>query len=621
MPPTSPSSLEQGISLIKDYVKTLSSSSGVYRMLGAKGEILYVGKAKNLKKRVASYTRPDRLPLRLQRMIAETQSMEFVSTPTEAEALLLEANLIKKLCPHYNILMRDSKSFAFIHLTGNHAYPLLTKHRGARTGGGDYFGPFASTEAVNSTLTTLHRVFLLRSCSDSVFASRKRPCLQYQIKRCSAPCVDYVSQDEYSKLVQETRDFLQGKTHKVQEKLAIQMEEASQAQDYERAALYRDRIRALTAIQARQVINTTTIRDADVFAIYAAEGKTCIQFFLFRHGSNYGTSATFPSHGEDVGPAEVLAAYLAQFYQETPPPPEIFISRDVPERELLEEALSQKAGHKVRLSIPRSGKKAELIQHAYENAKASLDRHRAEKASTEDLLCAFRDIFALPIKPRRIEVYDNSHIQGTYGVGAMIVAGSDGFIKNAYRKFNIRSQDLTPGDDYGMLREVLTRRFAKALAHDNEDTPQWPDVALIDGGKGQLSTALATFADLGISDVQLIAIAKGADRNAGRETFYMPGRESFQLPPGHKVLYFLERLRDEAHRFAIGAHRTRRLKAISASKLDDIPGVGTSRKRALLRYFGSAKAVEGAGIKDLEIVEGINKNLAKKIYDYFHRDE
>lgn len=615
------SSLEKGIATIKHYVKALPLSPGVYRMINGRDEVLYVGKAKNLKKRVVSYTQPDRLPIRLQRMVAETIRMEFVTTHTEVEALLLEVNLIKKLMPRYNILMRDSKSFAFIHITGNHPYPLLTKHRGAQNNPGDYYGPFASTEAVNSTLTTLHRAFLLRSCPDTVFLSRKRPCLQYQIKRCSAPCVGYISQEEYEKLVQETRDFLAGKTSQVQKKLAGLMERESQARAYEKAAIYRDRIRALTTIQARQIINTKSVSDADVFAIYAAEGKTCVQLFLFRHGSNYGTYAAFPSHGDDVSPEDVLEAYVAQFYQDAPPPKEILLNLSLPNMKLMEEALSQRAGKRVHLFVPKIGEKAQLVQHAFGNARESLERHKAEKASQESLLRAFTEVFELPTVPQRIEVYDNSHIQGSLGVGAMVVAGSEGFLKKAYRKFNVRASDCTPGDDYGMLREVLTRRFSKALAHDKDDTTQWPDIVLIDGGKGQLSTAEATFADLGISDIQLIAIAKGPDRNAGRENFYMPGKEAFQLSSTHKLLYFLQRLRDEAHRYAIGAHRTRRIKAISTSRLDNIPGVGAARKRALLQHFGSAKAIEGIGLKDLEGVDGISKNLAKKIYDYFHGNE
>jgi excinuclease ABC subunit C len=612
------SSLEQGVLIIKKYVQTLPSAPGVYRMINSRDEVLYVGKAKNLKKRVVSYTHADRLPIRLQRMVAETSRMEFVTTHTEVESLLLEVNLIKKLMPRYNILMRDSKSFAFIRITGDHSYPLLTKHRGARSLPGDYYGPFASGEAVNTTLTTLHRAFLLRSCPDTVFASRKRPCLQYQIKRCSAPCVGYISREDYQKLVQETRDFLAGKSNQVQKQLAESMEKASDARAYEKAAIYRDRIRALTAIQARQIINTNVLKDADIFAIYHSEGRTCIQLFLFRNGSNYGAYAGFPRHGEDVSPEEVLEAYIAQFYADSPPPKEILLNKHLPNHKLMTDALSQKAGMRVHMIVPQSGPKVEIVQHAFSNAKEALERHMAEKASQEALLRNFMETFDLSTLPHRIEVYDNSHIQGSHPVGAMIVAGPEGFIKNAYRKFNIRSQDLTPGDDYGMLREVLTRRFAKALSQDKDDTSQWPDVVLIDGGKGQLSTALATFADLGISDIQLIGIGKGPDRHAGQETFYMPGREPFQLPPHHKVLYYLQRLRDEAHRFAIGAHRTRRIKAISTSKLDDIPGVGGARKRALLQHFGSAKAVEGAGLKDLEMVQGINKNLAKKIYDYFH---
>lgn len=610
--------LEKGAFIIKEYVQTLPSSPGVYRMINARNEVLYVGKAKNLKKRVISYTQPERLSLRLQRMVAETTRMEFVITHTEVESLLLEANLIKKLLPRYNILMRDSKSFAFIRITGDHPYPLLTKHRGARNLPGEYYGPFTSTETVNTTLTMLHRAFLLRSCPDTVFASRKRPCLQYQIKRCSAPCVGYISQEAYQTLVQETRGFLEGKSSQIQKNLAESMETTSAAREYEKAAVYRDRIRALTAIQARQLINTHILKDADIFAVYASGGKTCIQLFVFRHGSHYGAYASFPSHGEDIPPEEVLEAYIAQFYEEAPPPQDILINLALPHPKLMEEALSQKAAQRVHIFTPKSGAKAELVQHAFENAKDSFERHMAEKASQEELLCAFMETFDLPTFPHRIEVYDNSHIQGALAVGAMIVAGPEGFLKKAYRKFNIHSENLALGDDYGMLREVLTRRFSKALAHDKDDTVQWPDVVLLDGGKGQLSIAESTFADLGISDIQLIAIAKGPKRHAGRETFYLPGRKPFQLPPNHKVLYYLQRLRDEAHRFAIGAHRKRRMKAISLSKLDDIPGVGAARKRALLQHFGSAKAVEGAGLRDLETVQGINKNLAKKIYDYFH---
>lgn len=613
-----PNSLEQGVLIIKKYVQTLPSSPGVYRMINRRDEVLYVGKAKNLKKRVVSYTQPDRLPIRLQRMVAETVHMEFVTTHTEVEALLLEINLIKKLMPRYNILMRDSKSFAFIRITGGHPYPLLTKHRGARDLPGDYYGPFVSGDAVSTTLTALHRAFLLRSCPDTVFASRKRPCLQYQIKRCSAPCVNYISLEDYQMLVQETRAFLSGKSSEVQKNLAESMEKASAAQEYERAALFRDRIRALTQIQSRQLINTTVLKDADLFAIYEIGGKTCVQFFLFRNGSNYGSYSFFPSHGEDIALEEILDATVTQFYEDAAPPPEILVNMRLPHQKLIEEALSQKAGKRVSLVVPKSGAKVDLMRHALSNAKESLERHVAEKTSQIDLLRAFMDTFDLPVFPHRIEVYDNSHIQGSMAVGAMIVAGSEGLMKKAYRKYNIRSQELSLGDDYGMVREVLTRRFGKALEYNKDDTGEWPDAVLIDGGKGQLSVAERVFADLGISDIQLIAIAKGPDRNAGRETFYVPGRTPFQLPPHNKILYYLQRLRDEAHRFAIGAHRKRRLKAITRSKLDNIPGVGSARKRALLQYFGSAKAVEGAGLKDLEMVDGISKNTAKKIYDYFH---
>lgn len=604
--------------IITAYLKTLPSTPGVYRMFNVRDEVLYVGKAKNLKKRVTSYTQTARLPLRLQRMVAETTRMEFVVTATEAEALLLEANLIKKLRPPYNIQLRDDKSFTFLWITGNHPYPLLTKHRGARDKPGEYYGPFASTVAVNTTLTTLQRAFLLRSCSDTVFASRTRPCLQYQIKRCSAPCVGYISEKEYNSLVQEARDFLAGRTAQIQQKIATLMDEASASRNYEKAAIYRDRIRALTAIQARQTINTTALTDADIFAIARQEGVTCIQIFLFRGGSNYGTHAAFPSHAEDISLGEVLETYLAHFYQDALPPEEILLNHSLPNLSLMEQALKTRSGHRVKISTPRTGPKAPLVIHALKNATESLERRQAERVSQEALLTAFMEVFDLPTFPARIEVYDNSHTQGSFGVGAMIVAGPEGLIKKAYRKFNIRSSSITPGDDYGMLREVLTRRFSKALANDKDDTNAWPAVVLIDGGKGQLSAAEGIFADLGISDVQLIAIAKGPDRNAGRETFYMPKRTPFHLPPTHKVLYFLQRLRDEAHRFAIGAHRTRRLKAVSTSKLDEIPGVGPARKRALLRHFGSAKAVEGASLKDLEAAPGVSKQLAQKIYAYFH---
>ncbi len=615
---TEQTSLEKGISTIKEYVRNLPQSPGVYRMINGRDEVVYVGKAKNLKKRVTNYTQPDRLTIRHQRMVAETERMEFVTTHTEVEALLLEVNLIKKLSPRYNILMKDSKSFAFIRITGDHLYPLLTKHRGARNLPGDYYGPFASGEAVNTTLTALHRAFLLRSCPDTVFANRKRPCLQYQIKRCSAPCVNYISQEDYQKLVYETKDFLAGKTNEIQKKLAENMTNASEAKDYEKAAIFRDRIRALTAIQARQTIFTNVIHNADIFAIVSLGGQTCVQLFVFRNGSNYGAYASFPLHGEGSSLDEILEATITQFYEDSPPPQEIYVNCLLPQRKLMEEAFTQKLGKKVSLRFPQSGAKLEIMHHAETNAKEAIERHLAEKASQENLLHSFKNQFNLSVVPQRIEVYDNSHIQGASPIGAMIVAGPEGFIKNAYRKFNIRSTDITPGDDYGMLREVLTRRFSKALARDKNDTQLWPDVVLIDGGKGQLSTAQATFDDLGISDVQLIAIAKGPERNAGRETFFLPDQEPFQLPMQDKVLYYLQRLRDEAHRFAIGTHRKRRIKAISESKLDQVPGIGRTRKKALLQHFGSIKAVEGAGLKDLEMVEGVSKSLAKKVYDFFH---
>ncbi|MCH6576711.1 MAG: excinuclease ABC subunit UvrC [Proteobacteria bacterium] len=613
-----------GAEIIRGHVKTLPSTPGVYRLTNRAGEVLYVGKAKNLKRRVASYTKPERLGVRMRRVVSATAALEIVTTHTEAEALLLESNLIKKLKPRYNVLLRDDKSFPHIMITGDHPWPQITKHRGAQTRKGEYFGPFASAGAVNRTLATLQRAFPLRSCADSIFASRTRPCLQYQIKRCTAPCVGRIGAEEYDALVGEARDFLSGKSQDIQRRLSRRMQEASDAQAYEKAAAYRDRIRALTQIQGRQDINVQGLGEADVVAAYEAGGQTCIQVFFFRAGQNFGNRAYFPGHAAHLEASEVLEPFLGQFYAAHPPPPLILLSHKIPRQDLIGEALTIRAGRKVRLSVPQRGAKRKLIAHALDNAREALGRRLSENASQRRLLEGVAEAFALEQAPRRIEVYDNSHISGTNAVGAMIVAGPEGLMKNAYRKFTIRGTakadgPITPGDDYGMLREVLMRRFSRALKEDPErGGGQWPDLILIDGGQGHLSAAHSVFADLGIDDVAVAAIAKGPDRNAGKERFYMAGRGAFRLPPRDPVLYFLERLRDEAHRFAIGGHRAKRAKAAGASVLDEIPGIGAKRKRALLHHFGSARGVAEAGLADLEIVAGINKTVAKKIYDHFH---
>ena len=627
-----------GAEVIRGHVKTLPSAPGVYRMINRAGDVLYVGKAKNLKKRVASYTRPERLGVRMRRVVSATAALEIVTTHTEAEALLLESNLIKKLKPRYNVLLRDDKSFPHIMITGDHPWPQITKHRGARTRKGEYFGPFASAGAVNRTLATLQRAFPLRSCADTIFASRTRPCLQYQIKRCTAPCVGRIGAEEYAALVGEARDFLSGRSQDIQRRLSRRMQEASDAQAYEKAAAYRDRIKALTQIQGRQDINVQGLGEADVVAAYEAGGQTCIQVFFFRAGQNFGNRAYFPGHAAHLEEWEVLEPFLGQFYAAHPPPPLILLSHKVPRQALIGEALTIRAGRKVRLSVPERGAKRKLIAHALANAREALGRRVAENASQRRLLEGVAETFALEQAPGRIEVYDNSHISGTNAIGAMIVAGPEGLMKNAYRRFTIRGTakagrgtakagrgtakadgPITPGDDYGMLREVLMRRFSRALKEDPErGGGQWPDLILIDGGQGHLGTALSVFADLGIDDVAVAAIAKGPDRNAGKERFYMAGRGAFRLPPRDPVLYFLERLRDEAHRFAIGGHRAKRAKAAGTSVLDEIPGIGAKRKRALLHHFGSARGVAEAGLADLEIVIGINKTVAKKIYDHFH---
>lgn len=610
--------MRRGVSVVRDTLRVLPDTPGVYRMLNGRGDALYVGKAKSLKKRVVAYTRLDKLPLRLQRMVSETVTMEVVTTHTEAEALLLESNLIKQLKPRYNILLRDDKSFPFLVLTDDHAFAQIVKHRGARSLSGQYFGPFASAGAVNHTLNTLQKAFLLRSCSDNVFSSRTRPCLLYQIKRCSAPCVDRISQTDYGALVEQARGFLSGKTQEIQHDLAARMEAHSENMEYEQAAALRDRIRALTSVQARQDISLDGVSDADVIAAHQGGGVTCIQVFFFRMGQNYGNRAYFPVHTQDADEGEVLEAFIGQFYAAKPPPTSILLSRPLPNQDLVEAALRLRAGHRVDVAVPKRGNRVKAMTHALNNAREALGRRLAESSAQSKLLDGLAEVFELDKAPERVEVYDNSHVQGTHPVGAMIVAGPEGFRKNAYRKFNIKD-GVRPGDDYGMMRQVLTRRFARAQKEDpDHDRGEWPDLVLIDGGKGQLTVVCEVFADLGVEDVALVSIAKGPDRNAGKETFYQPGRTPFTLPGNHPVMYFLQRLRDEAHRFAIGSHRARRSMAIGTSPLDSLDGIGPKRKKALLHHFGSAKGVADAGLADLAAVDGISESLAKKIYDHFH---
>ena len=621
-----------GATVIDGYLKTLPSAPGVYRMINTKGDVLYVGKAKNLKKRVASYTRPDRQPNRTRRMIAETASMEFVTTHTEAEALLLEANLIKRYRPRYNILLRDDKSFPSILLTGDHAFPQVLKHRGAESRKGNYYGPFASVWAVNEALATLQRAFLLRSCTDTVFANRTRPCLLHQIKRCSAPCVGRISEAEYGASVEHARAFLAGGSQKIQRHFARLMQDASDAEEYEKAAGYRDRIRALTRIQAHQDINLKGVGDADVIGTHQAGGQTCIQVFFFRAGANFGNRAYFPSHAQEEDAAAVLEAFLGQFYAKALPPKMILVSHSPPNRKLLAEALSVRAGRNVSLVRPQRGDKRNLINHVLANAREAFARRMAESASQRRLLEGLAQALDLDGAPERIEVFDNSHVSGAKAVGALIVAGPEGLIKKAYRKFTIHGAKqsgapagndgrFSPGDDYAMMREVLSRRFSRALKEKSDRTAgTWPDLVLVDGGKGQLGVALEVFEDLGIEGVTVAAIAKGPDRHAGRERIYLPGCEPLTLPPRDPVLFFLQRLRDEAHRFAIGAHRDKRSKSLTRSLLDDIPSIGAKRKKALLHHFGAAKAVTEAGRADLEAVDGISKATANRIYEWFHPD-
>ncbi len=654
--------LAAGRAAILRYAKLAPSRPGVYRMIDTRGDVLYVGKAKNIRKRVAAYARPTGLDTRIERMIAATRTLEFIVTRTETEALLLEANLIKRLRPRFNVVLRDDKSFPYILITSDHWAPQILKHRGARTRPGHYYGPFASVWAVNRTVNALQRAFLLRSCSDPFFESRTRPCLLYQIKRCSAPCTKEIDFQDYAVLVREANAFLSGRSKTVKDELAEEMEKASAALDFERAAIYRDRLAALSAIQSHQGVNPRGVEEADIFAVHQQGGFYCVEVFFFRTGQNWGNRAYFPKADRSLSPGEVLSAFLAQFYDDKPPPRLILISHAIADRALLAQALSTKCGRKLEVLLPQRGERKDLIEHALANAREALGRKLAETTSQEKLLRQLAETFGLSRVPRRIEVYDNSHIQGSNAVGAMIVAGPEGFRKSQYRKFNIRSTELTPGDDFAMMREVLERRFKRLLAEAplpsppageggerqsctsgegrsnpdvgpspvlvslerplpererEEDDSPWPDLLLIDGGQGQLTAAREVLEGFGV-DVPLIAIAKGPERDAGRETFFLPGRDSFKLPPRDPVLYFVERLRDEAHRFAVGSHRARRKRDLREAGLQEIAGIGPTRKRALLHYFGTLKSIERASVADLMQVDGISAETARRIYEFFH---
>ncbi len=620
----------RGAEVVREFAKALPNAPGVYRMMNAAGDVLYVGKARSLKKRVMTYTQPAKLPMRILRMVADTRAMEFVRTTSEVEALLLESNLIKRLKPRYNVQLRDDKSFPYIELSSSHAFPRLSKHRGSRKDG-DYYGPFASAGAVDRTIVALQRAFLIRSCADTVFQSRSRPCLQYQIKRCTGPCVGLVAPADYAAQIDQVKNFLSGHNREVHDSFVAEMKQASDAMDFERAARFRDRIRALASIQAHQDINSADLDDADLIAAYQEGGQTCIQVFFFRGGRNYGNRPYFPSHDHSVGVEEVLGAFIAQFYEDKSPPPLVLLSHAVPEQALIAEALAVRAGKKIELLTPQRGDKKRLIEHARANAREAHARRMVESASQAALLKALAEKFGMDAPPERIEVYDNSHIQGAHAVGAMIVAGPEGFRKNAYRKFNMKIP-LTAGDDYAMMREMLTRRFARAIREDlgeGENASEtagagWPDLVLIDGGQGQLQVALDVVAELAVAvPPVMVGIAKGPDRDAGREKFFMAGpdgviRPPFMMAPNDPVLFYLQRLRDESHRFAIGAHRAKRQRAIGVSPLDEIPGIGPARKRALLHHFGSARAVANAGLTDLEAVDGVSKTVARQIYDHFH---
>ncbi len=609
----------RGHALVANYLKTLDNSPGVYRMLDAGGAVLYVGKARNLKKRVSSYAREGGHSARIAKMVAATASMMFLTTRTETEALLLEQNLIKQLKPRYNVLLRDDKSFPNILVSGEHTFPQIKKHRGKRSEKGAYFGPFASAGAVNRTLNQLQRVFLLRNCSDAMFSARTRPCLLYQIARCSAPCVGRISEADYAALVADAVRFLNGRTTRIQADLAAEMNAASAAMAFERAAALRDRIRALTQVQSSQGINPQKVAEADIVALAEEGGHACVQVFFIRANQNWGNRAYFPRTGAGAESGEVLEAFLGQFYANRPPPRLILVSGAIEDADLMREALSEKRGAKVEIIVPQRGEKAELVENAARNARESLGRRLAETTTQARLLAGIADALELDAPPQRIEVYDNSHIQGSNAVGGMIVAGPEGFVKSAYRKFNIKSENLTPGDDFGMMREVLNRRFKRLLTEDPDRTSgNWPDLLLIDGGAGQVSAVAGILGELGIRDVPFIGVAKGLDRDAGKEEFHRPGQRPFALRHKDPVLYFVQRLRDEAHRFAIGAHRAKRSKALGATPLDEVPGVGASRKRALLQHFGSAKAVARAGLADLKSVTGISGALAETVYAFFH---
>ena len=618
MPDSDAPKLRTGHEVIQDHLRTLDGSPGVYRMLNAASEVLYVGKARNLKARVSNYARPSGHSGRIARMISETASMMFLSTRTELEALLLEQNLIKQLKPRYNVLLRDDKSFPNILISAEHPYPQIKKHRGKKSEKGAYFGPFASAGAVNRTLNQLQKVFLLRNCSDSMFESRTRPCLQFQIKRCSAPCVEKISRDGYATLVADATRFLEGKTTSVQADLAKAMTEASEAMEFERAAALRDRIKSLTQVQQTQGINPQGVTEADVVALHLEHGQACVQVFFIRANQSWGNRDFYPKTGAGADEPEIMEAFLTQFYDDKDPPRLILLSHPVDNPDLVAEALNARANRKVELAVPQRGEKAELVENAARNARESLARRMAESTTQNKLLTGLAEAFDLDAPPQRIEVYDNSHIQGAHAVGGMIVAGPEGFLKSQYRKFNIKSEAGANSDDFGMMKEVLTRRFERLLKEDpDRKSDMWPDLLLIDGGAGQVSAVAEIMSELGVEDIPMVGVAKGIDRDAGKEEFHRPGERPFALQSNDPVLYFIQRLRDEAHRWAIGAHRAKRAKAVSLTPLDDIPGIGATRKRALLQHFGSAKAVARAGVEDLQAVDGISQAMAKTIADYF----
>ncbi|MEY2927806.1 MAG: excinuclease subunit UvrC, partial [Pseudomonadota bacterium] len=611
--------LEAGIAAIRNVHKTLPTKPGVYRMHDVRGDVLYVGKARALKNRVSNYTQVERLPNRLRRMVAQTRSMTIVTTNSEAEALLLEAQLIKRYRPAYNVLLRDDKSFPFILLRSDHGFPRIQKHRGARKAKGHYYGPFASAGSVNQTLNALQKLFLLRSCTDSFFNNRDRPCLLYQIKRCAAPCVGRVSTADYAELVTDAKAFLGGKSTDVQAKLAGEMEGAAEALDFERAAVLRDRLKALTFIQGSQAINAAGVGDADIFALASKAGQVGIQAFFIRGGQNWGHRAFFPAHTQELDEGEILASFLAQFYEDVPPARTLLLDRELPEAALMAEALSSLAGRKVDIQVPQRGDRVRLVQQASRNASEALDRRLAETTTQARLLREMAELFELAEPPQRIEVYDNSHIQGTHALGAMIVAGPDGFIKGQYRKFNIKRPETAPGDDFAMMREVMERRFGRALEEDpDRDKGQWPDLVLIDGGKGQMSAVKGMLEAMGIEDVALVGVAKGPDRHAGREIFHLADGRELSLAINAPLLFYLQRLRDEAHRFAIGAHRNKRSRAITTSPLDEVPGIGPARKKALLMHFGTARAVRDASLEDLQRAPGVSEAVAQAVHDFYH---